>query len=217
MTAVGDAAEEMMNFIIADFEAGQAKEARGDGKYEPDYKGCVAISTQASLRKMIAPGALVILTPLVAGIFFGPAAVEGLLAGAIVSGVQVAISASNTGGAWDNCKKEIEKKRSAYRSEAQAKGISKRRLKNLGEEIREKEIAGNTEGLDELKKIHSEFSKIKELHVAAVVGDTVGDPLKDTSGPAINILIKLSAITSLVFGSYIAAYHAVDSDPAFNN
>merc|ERR1719392_150933 len=99
-----------MAFIIKDYEAGQKEIERG-GKYRPDYQGCIEISTNASLVKMIAPGALVILTPLVAGALFGPAAVEGLLAGAIVSGVQVAISASNTGGAWDNCKKEIEKSR----------------------------------------------------------------------------------------------------------
>merc|ERR1719230_1123803 len=115
MTAVGDAAQKMMQFIIDDYERGEALKAKGE-KYKPDYQGCIAISTNASLVKMIAPGALVILTPLVAGIFFGPAAVEGLLAGAIVSGVQVAISASNTGGAWDNCKKEIEKNNSEYRA-----------------------------------------------------------------------------------------------------
>merc|ERR1719213_282915 len=98
----------MMQFIIDDYNNGQESIAAG-GKYKPDYQGCITISTNASLVKMIAPGALVILSSLLAGIFFGPAAVEGLLAGAIVSGVQVAISASNTGGAWDNCKKEIEK------------------------------------------------------------------------------------------------------------
>merc|ERR1719243_394103 len=116
MTAVGDAAFKMMQFIIQDYEKGQESIAKG-GKYKPDYQGCISISTNASLVKMIAPGALVILTPLVAGIFFGPAAVEGLLAGAIVSGVQVAISASNTGGAWDNCKKEIEKNNSEIRAQ----------------------------------------------------------------------------------------------------
>merc|ERR1712167_20968 len=175
-TAVGDAAEDMMNFIIKDFEAGQ-EEVKAGREYHPDYQGAIAISTRASLKYMIAPGALVIVSPIVLGIFFGPAAVEGLLAGAIVSGVQVAISASNTGGAWDNCKKEIEKKRSAYRATAASKGISKKRLKNLGEEIRQKEISGETGGnFEELKTIHAEFSKIKELHVAAVVGDTVGDP-----------------------------------------
>lgn len=115
MTAVGDAAYAMMAFIIKDYEAGQ-EEIRKGGKYRPDYQGCITISTNASLVKMIAPGALVILTPLVAGIFFGPPAVEGLLAGSIVSGVQVAISASNTGGAWDNCKKEIEKQNSGFRA-----------------------------------------------------------------------------------------------------
>merc|ERR1719163_939525 len=108
-----------MDFIIKDYENGQKTIAAG-GKYKPDYQGCIAISTNASLVKMIAPGALVILSPLVAGIFFGPAAVEGLLAGAIVSGVQVAISASNTGGAWDNCKKEIEKNNSEIRAKLKA-------------------------------------------------------------------------------------------------
>jgi len=108
MTAVGDAAETMMRHIIKDYNKGVAAKAANE-PYSPDYQGCIEISTNASLVKMIAPGALVILSPLVAGLFFGPAAVEGLLAGAIVSGVQVAISASNTGGAWDNCKKEIEK------------------------------------------------------------------------------------------------------------
>jgi len=134
---------------------------------------------------MVAPGILVLGSPLLAGFLFGPDAVAGLLAGIIVSGVQVAISASNTGGAWDNAKKEIEKRRSAFK----------------------KEVAQGTFDGDADAK--GKF--IKELHVAAVIGDTVGDPLKDTSGPAINILIKLSAITSLVFGSYIKKYHV------FNN
>merc|ERR1712178_606917 len=106
----------MMQFIIKDYEDGQETIKKG-GKYKPDYQGCITISTNASLVKMIAPGALVILSPLLAGVFFGPAAVEGLLAGSIVSGVQVAISASNTGGAWDNCKKEIEKQNSEYRAQ----------------------------------------------------------------------------------------------------
>jgi inorganic pyrophosphatase len=147
---------------------------------------------------MVAPGALVILSPLVAGLFFGPAAVEGLLAGAIVSGVQVAISASNTGGAWDNCKKEIEKDRSAFRARAKDEGIDLNTI--------EEQVAGMASEHAEYAKLSGyakEKHDIKELHIAAVVGDTVGDPLKDTSGPAINILVKLSAITSLVFGSYI--------------
>lgn len=115
MNAVGDAAYKMMEFIKVDYK--RVQDALKDGnKVMPDYQGCIAISTNASLVQMVAPGALVILSPLLAGIFFGPAAVEGLLAGAIVSGVQVAISASNTGGAWDNCKKEIEKKNSEMRA-----------------------------------------------------------------------------------------------------
>jgi len=181
MKAVGDAAELMMAFIIKDFEAGKENEAKTGEKYQPDYDGCISISTQASLRMMVAPGILVLGSPLLAGFLFGPDAVAGLLAGIIVSGVQVAISASNTGGAWDNCKKEIERQRSQFKK---------------------KVAQGTYEG-----DVAAETIRIKDLHVAAVIGDTVGDPLKDTSGPAINILIKLSAIVSLVFGSYIKKYH----------
>ena len=115
MKAVGDAAFEMMDFIIKDYNKGQDKIKAG-GVYDPDYDGCIKISTNSSLRMMIAPGILVIGSPLLAGFLFGPKAVAGLLAGAIVSGVQVAISASNTGGAWDNCKKKIEQNRSAHRA-----------------------------------------------------------------------------------------------------
>ena len=121
---------------------------------------------------MIAPGVLVIGSPLLVGILFGPRGVSVLLAGAIVSGVQIAISFSNTGGAWDNAKKYVES------------GVySKVHKKKNSEE-------------------YVFLEKRTEAHKAAVVGDTVGDPLKDTSGPSINILIKLSAITSLVFGDY---------------
>jgi inorganic pyrophosphatase len=105
----------MMEFIIHDFESGKNKEKETGEKYKPDYDGCISISTKASLKMMVAPGILVLGSPLVAGFLFGPDAVAGLLAGIIVSGVQVAISASNTGGAWDNCKKEIEKQRSAFK------------------------------------------------------------------------------------------------------
>merc|ERR1719498_471235 len=181
-----------MEFIIEDYNKGQEEIKKG-GKYKPNYQGCITISTNASLVKMIAPGALVILSPLVAGLFFGPAAVEGLLAGSIVSGVQVAISASNTGGAWDNCKKEIEKTRSTFKAE-KASGTFKTDWKQYGETPEQ------------------QADKIAELKVAAVIGDTVGDPLKDTSGPAINILIKLSAITSLVFGQYISKNHIFNND-----
>lgn len=121
---------------------------------------------------------MVIFTPLVIGVLFGPRAIAGYLAGVIVSGVQMAISSSNSGGAWDNAKKFIEAKNLKVED-------SDRRFKD--------------------KKVEAEmqyFPKGSKPHKAAVIGDTVGDPLKDTSGPSLNILIKLSAIVSLVFGSF---------------
>jgi H+-translocating diphosphatase len=171
MSAVGLAANEM----IAEIKRQFMREDIKSGKAKPDYDTCIAISTNASLKKMIAPGVLVIGTPFLTGLFFGSDAVCGLLAGTIVSGIQVAISFSNTGGAWDNAKKYIEA------------GTNESKF-TLGDE---EEHEG--------KYI---FAKHSEAHKAAVVGDTVGDPLKDTSGPSINILIKLSAITSLVFGTF---------------
>jgi len=148
---------------------------------------------------MILPGILVLGSPLLAGFLFGPKAVAGLLAGAIVSGVQVAISASNTGGAWDNAKKETEKRRSAHKASCEGDPVE------WDEEYRQLEANGQLES-ERAQRIGPwviQYRDLRERHVAAVVGDTVGDPLKDTSGPAINILIKLSAITSLVFGTYI--------------
>ena len=120
---------------------------------------------------MIAPGLLVLLSPIVVGFLFGAKGVSGLLAGSIVSGMQIAISFSNTGGAWDNAKKYIE--------------------------------AGNliVDGV--------QLGKRTEAHKASVIGDTVGDPLKDTSGPSINILIKLMAITSLVFSGAFQRYGGI--------
>ena len=159
---------------------------------------------------MVAPGILVLGSPLAAGFLFGPPAVAGLLAGAIVSGVQVAISASNTGGAWDNAKKETEKRRSLHKAECKRAGGD---LAAYEEEYKGFEAAGETNS-ERAKQIGVWVLKQRELRerdVAAVVEDTVGDPLKDTSGPAINILIKFSAITSLVFGSYIAKYNAFPS------
>ena len=126
-----------------------------EGKTKPDYKRCVGISTQAALHEMIVPGILAAASPIVVGFVLGTDALGGMLAGALVTGVLMAIFMSNSGGAWDNAKKYIE--------------------------------AGNNGG------------KGSEAHHAAVVGDTVGDPFKDTSGPAINILIKLMTVVSLVF------------------
>lgn len=149
---------------------------------------------------MVAPGALVLGSPLLAGFVFGEDAVAGLLAGAIVSGVQVAISASNTGGAWDNCKKEIEKERSQHRANMKKAGVN---IENARAEVANMREDSMDPAQKELKEWVDKDTDVRERHIAAVVGDTVGDPLKDTSGPAINILIKLSAITSLVFGNFI--------------
>jgi inorganic pyrophosphatase len=162
MKSVGLAALEMVVEVRR-----QLKENPGiyEGTHEPDYQACIKISTRASLREMVAPGMLVILTPILIGLFFGPQAIAGLLPGALVSGVQMAISSSNTGGAWDNAKKYIES----------------------GQYIDEN---------GEVKK------KGSDEHKAAVIGDTVGDPLKDTSGPSLNILIKLMAILSLVLAEF---------------
>jgi Na+/H+-translocating membrane pyrophosphatase len=150
-----------------------ARALPGSPEAEPDHERCIAISTDASLKKMIAPGLLVILSPLVAGCFFGYQATNGVLAGCIVSGIQIAFSASNSGGAWDNAKKFVEAKRL---------------------------IVKEADGRERV------VQKGDKEHAAAVTGDTVGDPLKDTSGPSINILIKLSAICSLVFGTFLTQY-----------
>jgi inorganic pyrophosphatase len=168
MKAVGIAAQDMIKEISRQFQ----DERIANKEIEPDYAACIKISTDASLKYMIAPGVLVLATPFVVGFAFGPTAVSGLLAGILVSGVQIAISFSNTGGAWDNAKKYVEA------------GVNKYPAGEADED-------GN-----------DVFKKGTEAHRNAVVGDTVGDPLKDTSGPSINILVKLAAITSLVFGGF---------------
>jgi len=223
MKAVGDAAYDMMDFIVKDFKAGEEKKREG-GVYEPDYDGCIKISTEASLKKMIAPGALVIGAPIIAGFVFGPHATAGVLAGNIVSGVQVAFSQSNSGGAWDNAKKEVEIKKTQFRIKAENEGqdLGKLRLEWARllafQYTGEKDANGldvvntntnefNQQRYDEIKEWMERDTQLREQHIASIVGDTVGDPLKDTSGPAINILVKLSAITSLVFGNYLAHYH----------
>jgi H+-translocating diphosphatase len=158
MKSVGIAAREMVVEVRRQFRNPQVK----SGQIDPDYESCIRVSTKASLKEMIAPGLLVIMTPIFCGVVFHPKVVAGLLPGALVSGIQLAISMSNTGGAWDNAKKYIE--------------------------------AGKLVGEDGSQK-----KKGSDEHTAAVIGDTVGDPLKDTSGPSLNILIKLMAIISLVF------------------
>nr|ADK36629.1 vacuolar H+-pyrophosphatase [Dunaliella viridis] len=163
MKSVGKAALAMVEEVRRQFNT---ISGLMEGTARPDYKACVAISTNASLSEMIPPGALVMLSPVVVGTLFGVQALAGLLAGALVSGVQLAVSMSNTGGAWDNAKKYIE--------------------------------AGNSEHARDLG------GKGSDPHKAAVTGDTVGDPLKDTSGPSLNILIKLMAVESLVFAPFFA-------------
>ena len=151
MTAVGDAAFDMIKEVRRQF-----KEIPGlmEGTAKPDTARCVDIATKAALRKMIAPGALAVLSPVVIGFLLGPKALGGMLGGALICCVMMALMMSNAGGAWDNAKKYVEK--------------------------------GNLGG------------KGSDVHKAVVVGDTVGDPLKDTSGPSMNILINVMAIVSLV-------------------
>lgn len=165
MKSVGSAALKMVEEVRRQFNT---IPGLMEGTSKPDYATCVKISTDASIKEMIPPGALVMLTPLIVGIFFGVYTLAGVLAGALVSGVQIAISASNSGGAWDNAKKYIEAGTSSHAKELGPKG--------------------------------------SEAHKAAVIGDTIGDPLKDTSGPSLNILIKLMAVESLVFAPFFAAH-----------
>ncbi len=154
MSSVGKAANKMIAEVRRQF---REKPGILLGTDVPDYKTCVSISTNAALHEMVLPGVMAVLSPLVVGFLLGVEALGGLLAGALVSGVMMAIFMANSGGAWDNAKKYIEGWR--------------------------------------------ENGKGSEAHKAAIVGDTVGDPFKDTSGPAINILIKLMTIVSLVFAA----------------
>jgi len=144
----------------------------------PDYDKCIAISTEASLSEMVPPAILVMFSPIICGVFFGTRCVTGLLAGGIASGVQMAISSSNTGGAWDNAKKYI------------SKGA-------MNDVIAREE--------PDMVKNGKVLTKKSQIFKAAVTGDTVGDPLKDTSGPALNILMKLMAIISVVFAPLFLA------------
>ncbi len=162
IAAVGRAAMAMVEEVRRQF-----REIPGimEGTGLPEYEKCVAISTQASIREMILPGLIALITPVVVGFIFGPEVLGGLLAGVTVSGVLMGIFMNNAGGAWDNAKKSFEK------------GVL---------------INGEM------------FYKKSEPHKASVTGDTVGDPFKDTSGPSMNILIKLMSIVSLVIAPYIA-------------
>jgi K(+)-stimulated pyrophosphate-energized sodium pump len=161
ISAVGRAAMAMVEEVRRQF-----REIPGIMEYKakPEYEKCVAISTKASIREMVAPGLIALITPIVVGFIFGPEVLGGLLAGVTVSGVLMGIFQSNAGGAWDNAKKSFEK------------GV---------------EINGEM------------YYKKSEPHKASVTGDTVGDPFKDTSGPSMNILIKLMSIVSLVIAPHL--------------
>ena len=158
MESVGRAANNMIEEVRRQF---REKPGILAGTEKPDYKTCVSISTKAALKEMIVPGLIAVAAPLLCGFILGPTALGGMLGGALVTGVLMAIFMANSGGAWDNAKKFIE--------------------------------TGHHGG------------KGSEAHHAAVVGDTVGDPFKDTSGPSINILIKLMTVVSTVFATAIAA------------
>lgn len=165
ITAVGQAAMAMVEEVRRQF-----REIPGilEGTAQPEYEKCVAISTDASIRKMMLPGAIAIISPLLIGFIFGPEVLGGFLAGATVCGVLMGMFQNNAGGAWDNAKKSFEK------------GV---------------DINGQT------------YYKGSEPHKASVTGDTVGDPFKDTSGPSMNILIKLMSIVSLVIAPTLAVIH----------
>ncbi len=166
--AVGQAAMAMVTEVRRQF-----REIPGimEGKATPEYDKCVKISTDASIRKMVLPGAIALISPLLIGFLLGPEVLGGFLAGATVSGVLMGMFQNNAGGAWDNAKKSFEK------------GV---------------QIDGET------------YYKGSEPHKASVTGDTVGDPFKDTSGPSMNILIKLMSIVSLVIAPIISNMHATD-------
>jgi len=163
ISAVGRAAMAMVEEVRRQF-----REIPGIMEYKatPEYEKCVAISTKASIREMVAPGLIALITPIIVGFAFGPEVLGGMLAGVTVSGVLMGLFQSNAGGAWDNAKKSFEK------------GV---------------EINGEM------------FYKKSEPHKASVTGDTVGDPFKDTSGPSMNILIKLMSIVSLVIAPHLNA------------
>lgn len=158
MSSVGKAAMDMVTEIRRQF-----REIPGllQGMGKPDTARCVAISTGAALREMVAPGLMAVTAPLVVGLFIGPVGLAGMLMGSTIVGVVLALFMANSGGAWDNAKKFIEGG----------------------------QIPGEKKGSD--------------AHAAAVIGDTIGDPFKDTSGPAMNILIKLLSIVSLVIVPFI--------------
>ncbi len=172
MKAVGRAAGAMVNEVRRQF-----KEIAGimEGTGTPEYAKCVDISTRGAQREMVLPSAIAIIVPVLVGILLGVTGVIGLLVGGLTAGFTLACMLNNSGGAWDNAKKHIEKQEKTYAA-------------------------------DDTEKKHPLSGKGSDAHKAGVVGDTVGDPFKDTSGPSLNILIKLMTMVSVVFSGVVVAY-----------
>jgi H+-translocating diphosphatase len=250
MRSVGEAANAMVKEVARQFSTidglGRAAtmtveerikvKRQGGTVTKPDYQRCIEIATNASLSEMVAPGMLVIVSPILCGLLFGVEAVSGLLAGALASSVQLAISMSNTGGAWDNAKKYCEKGELNGWLPYHGGGVTSEKFFELAARengtgnicMTQKDAAGNNIGIKEFLEQMSQtdpekYRRVMEgeepvecldrrlcvyagkksaAHSACVVGDTVGDPLKDTSGPALNIVMKLMAIISVVFANF---------------
>merc|ERR1711865_199757 len=162
----------------------------------------VGISTEASLKEMVAPGCLVMFTPIIVGLFFGVEAVSGLLVGSLISAVQLAISQSNSGGAWDNAKKYVESGKVSVMMMITDDFAEQNPTMKIEENGTQMEVQSDQYINQEINVVQG---KKTELHKSAVTGDTVGDPLKDTSGPALNIVMKLMAILSLVFSDFFVS------------
>ena len=227
MNAVGRAAYQMMRECRRQF--GKMREAfRANGMSEeqiadpmqwpkqvshegvdyPDYASCVSISTAGAQKEMVVPSVLAIVVPIAVGLILGVPGVMGLLAGGLTSGFAVAVFMANAGGAWDNAKKLLE----SFGRMSADDVVNKPDVRNkVPEAIRAAIVtraeemirAGNGEGIV--------YGKGSDDHKATVVGDTVGDPFKDTSGPSLNILIKLISIVSVVFAGLIVAYGPIIS------
>ena len=230
MRAVGNAAERMVEAVRDDFFE---MKNNANANAEPDSAKCIKISTDASINQMFLPGAIVILFPLIMGTLFGPTCVAGLLMGTIISGIQLAISMANSGGAWDNCKKSIKNKglpmKYSEMSSAEIE-VLRNELEKIQENIallqrhgvynlteltnKEKDLIRDIAIIEDERRLKTSEEKEKivvegyikkdnpfwaRAESASISGDTVGDPLKDTSGPSLNILIKLSSILSVVF------------------
>jgi H(+)-translocating pyrophosphatase len=225
MNAVGRAAYSMMNECRRQFgimraqfrkdgmsEADLAdpekwpKRVTADGKQYPDYATCVSISTAGAQREMVFPSILAITVPIIVGLVLSVPGVMGLLAGGLTAGFAVAVFMANAGGAWDNAKKLLE---SYGRITAEKMVNDPETQRKIPAEVRDSILARAQEMVRDGRGAKYVYGKGSDDHKATVVGDTVGDPFKDTSGPALNILIKLISIVSVVFAGLIVKYGPV--------